>query len=257
VSLHRTRTGGHGWQQMWRCLNGRRPTPLPASGIRRGRPSGLALQLLGTSDVGVSGIQGEWLRFPAPARAGRLALLGDPYLCHPLLLLRSRRSRSLPSSVAGKWPGVAMASTRMSTRRAVIQGYRLAGTHSFWGFGATATRIGSIADRLTRAPTKAGTERPAGQRSPLRLLNNQPASQASAAPPGRTPDGGECCPRRGLRKPRDGSGLCGDAPYPKHDGGRWRAPAWPCGSRPSSPTIGCHASEPDEPRRVLRRDSTA
>jgi hypothetical protein len=40
--------------------------------------------------------------------------------------------------------------------------------------------------------------------------------------------------------------VCGDAPYPKHDGGRWRAPAWPCGSRPSSPTIGCHASEPDE-----------
>jgi hypothetical protein len=128
ASSCRTRTGGHGWQQMWRCLNGRGPTPLPARGIRRGRPSGLALQLLGTSDVGVSGIQGEWLRLPAPARAGRLALLGDPYLCHPLLLPRSRRSRSLPSRVAGKWPGVAMASTRMSTRRAVIQGYRLAGT---------------------------------------------------------------------------------------------------------------------------------
>jgi hypothetical protein len=51
----------------------------------------------------------------------------------------------------------------------------------------------------------------------------------------------------GLREPRDGLGLCGDAPYPEHGGGRWRDLAWPCGSRPSSPTIGCHASEPDEP----------
>jgi hypothetical protein len=54
-------------------------------------------------------------------------------------------------------------------------------------------------------------------------------------------------PWRGLREPRNGLGLCGDAPYPKHDDGGWRDLAWPCGSRRSSPTIGCHVSEPDEP----------
>jgi len=41
----------------------------------------LALQLLGTGDVRVSGVQGEQrLRLPAPACASRPALLGDPYL---------------------------------------------------------------------------------------------------------------------------------------------------------------------------------
>jgi len=58
------------------------------------------------------------------------------------------------------------------------------------------------------------------------------------------PEGGECCPRRGLGNPGIAWVWVATAPYPKHGGG-WRDLAWPCGSLASSPTIGRRASDPD------------
>ncbi len=81
----------------------------------------------------------------------------------------------------------------------------------------------------------------------FRLLNNQPASQASAAPPGRTPDGGECCPRRGLREPRAARACAAMRRIRSMMAADGVPLPGPAGAGSSSPTIGCHASEPDEP----------
>jgi len=86
------------------------------------------------------------------------------------------------------------------------------------GVDADREKLAASLDQSVEVTPRDGGTHPAAA---FRLLI---ISQASAAPPGRTPNGGECGPWRGLREPRDGLGLCGDAPYPEHGGGRWRDP---------------------------------
>src|SRR5206468_2282452 len=109
------------------------------------------------------------------------------------------------------------------------------------GVDADREKLAASLDQSVEVTPRDGGTHPAAA---FRLLNNQPGKRRAARPYAgwrRVWPSGRAPGTQGLL------GSCGDAPYPEHDGGGWRDLAWPCGSRPSSPTIGCHASEPDEP----------